>query len=248
MAKQWGGGDNFYIGGYNISGDVNSLGTISGASAPLEVTGIDKSAIERIGGQRTGTMEFTTFFNDAAGQEHAILKTLPTADTQTMYFRGATVGNAAAAMTAKQINYDGTRAADGAFTFNVQALSNGYGLEWGQMLTAGVRTATGGENGTSIDTTGSLDFGAQAYLQVFSFSGTDAQVKIQDSADNSSFTTIATLVFTTITAAPTFERLATGNTATVRRYLRYSISTASGFTSLAFAVMVVKNPIAGVVF
>ena len=31
MAKQSGLGDNFYIGGYNLSGDVGSLGSISGA-------------------------------------------------------------------------------------------------------------------------------------------------------------------------------------------------------------------------
>ena len=248
MAKSSGLGDNFYVAGYNVSGDVNALGNISSPRGVLEDTGIDKSAMERLLGLQDGQVEFTSFFNDAAGQEHAALKTLPTADIQVMYFRGTTVGNAAAAMTAKQINYDGTRAADGGFTFQCQAQANGYGLEWGQMLTPGVKTDTGALNGASIDTGASLSFGGQAYLQVFSFSGTDATVKIQDSADDSSFTTVAGFTFTQTTAAPTFERLAISNTSTIRRYVRAQSITTGGFTSLSFAVMVVKNPIAGRVF
>src|SRR4051812_31688817 len=116
MAKQTGLGDAFYIGGYNLSSDVNALGNISGPQTPIESTGIDKSAMERLGGQRSGLIEFTTFFDDQAIQEHAALKGLPTADTQCMYFRGTTLGNPAAAMTAKQINYDGARGNDGSFT------------------------------------------------------------------------------------------------------------------------------------
>ena len=47
-------------------------------------------------------------------------------------------------------------------------------------------------------------------------------------------------------AAPTAERIAIGNTATIRRYLR--VITTGGFTNCTFAVVVVKNEIAGQVF
>ena len=246
MAKSSGLGDNFYIGGYDLSGDVGSLGTISNSVATLETTGINKSAMERLTGQRNGTIEFTSFFNDAALQEHVALKSLPTTDRIATYARGTTLGNQAACMVCKQINYDGTRAADGAFTFNVQALSNAYGIEWGNLLTAGVATATGAGNQTSIDTGGSLSFGAQIYLQVFAFSGTDATVKVQDSADNAAFATIQFMTQTT--TAPGAERIALSNTSTVRRYVRAAIDTAGGFSSLSFAVVIVKNDFAGLVF
>jgi hypothetical protein len=249
VAKQSGLGANFYVGGYNISGDVGSLGSISGGNAPLEVTAIDKSAFERIGGLRNGTIEFSTFYNTAALQEHVALKGLLTTDRTVTYAQGTTIGDPAACMTAKQINYDFTRAADGSLTTAVQAQSNGYGLEWGIQLTAGVRTDTGATNGASVDTTGSLSFGIQAYLQVFAFSGTDITFTVQDSANDSTFATITGLgSFTQVTAGPTTERIASTNTTTVRRYLRLATTTSGGFSSCSFSVVFVKNEIASQVF
>jgi hypothetical protein len=156
MAKQTGLGDNCYVGGYDLSGDIGSLSKISGAQAVLDVTGINKSAHERIGGLRDGGIDFTAFFNPAIGQAHPVLSALPRTDVQVMYFRGTAIGNPAAACVAKQINYDGTRGADGALTFAVQAQANAFGLEWGKQLTAGKRTDTAATNGASINDTPGL--------------------------------------------------------------------------------------------
>lgn len=248
MAKSTGLGDNFYLGGYDLSGDTNALGEIGGGIATLDTTGIDKSAMERIGGLRDGRIEWVSHFNPTAGQQHTALKSLPTTDRHLMYLRGTTLGNPAACMVGKQLNYDPSRADDGRMTIAVRAESNNYGLQWGRSLTAGKRTDSAATNGTGIDTTASADFGAQAFLQVFSITGTDATVTIQDSADNVSFANVTGLVFTQVTAAPTTERLATANTATVRRYIRAITSTSAGFSSLVFAVVVIKNEIASQVF
>ncbi len=107
-------------------------------------------------------MSWKAFFNPAVGATHDKLSALPTADVHCMYMRGTTLGNPAACQVSKQINYDGTRADSGEFTFAVEAQCNGFGLEWGQQLTAGKRTDTGATNGTSIDTAASAAFGAQA--------------------------------------------------------------------------------------
>jgi hypothetical protein len=125
MAKQSGLGDNFYIGGYNISGDVGSLGGMSGGPAVQENTGIDKLAFERQGLLRSGQIEFTAFFNDAAAQEHIALKSLPLTDRIATYCRGTTLGNQAACLVGKQLNYDFSRSADGALTESVTVQSNG---------------------------------------------------------------------------------------------------------------------------
>lgn len=248
MAKQSGLGDGLIIGGVNVSGDVNSLGNIGGGPAPWEVTGIDKSAIERIGLNRDGRIEFVSYFNKAAGAAHLKLSTLPTADTLITYLRGTSIGSPAASMMAKQIGYDPTRGADGSLTFAVSGQANAYGLEWGQQLTAGMRTDTAATNGTSLDGAASSAFGAQVYLQASSAAGTSFTVTIEDSADNVSFAAVTGLAFTAVTPAgsPTFQRLATANNATIRRYVR-AVTTGT-FTSAVFNVVLVRNETAGIVF
>ncbi|MFF7550945.1 hypothetical protein ACFZCU_46185 [Streptomyces canus] len=245
--KSSGLGDNLYIQGFDASGDIQQLGGIGGGPALLNFTGINKSAYERQGGLRTGQIEFTAFHNHVAvtGGTHEKLAALPRTDVILTYCRGTTLGDAAASLVGKQVNYDPTRGDDGMLTFGVSGQSNGFGIEWGQQLTAGIRTDTAATNGTGIDTTASASFGGQAYLQVFSpFTGTDATVKIQDSADNVSFADVAGLSFTQITAGPTSERIATAAGATIRRYVRAATVTTGGFTSLSFSVNFIKNEVA----
>lgn len=403
MSKTSGLGDNCFVGGYDLSGDIGALSKISGTIATLDVTGINKLAPERIGGLRNGLLDFTAFFNPTAGQAHPVLSALPRTDVGVMYLRGTALGNPAACMIAKQLNYDGTRANSGAFTFNVSTQANGFGLEWGRQLTPGPFTAfsglsgdtstfeggistwvasvncsiaqsaaqahggtkslaltstaagnmsaahvtatpnglggipvvagssclvsgwfrsavsartcamqvswynsagaflststgstitdsttawtqassthtapasaafaivlaqvvaTGGAaevhyvddvlfsvvNPASIDDGAQTLFGAQAYLQVTAFTGTDVTVTVQDSADNVTFANVTGLSFTATTAAHTTQRIATANNATIRRYLRLVTTTVGGFTTVTCAVTVVRNQIAGVVF
>ncbi len=246
MAKQSGLGDNLYVSGFDLSGDVGSLSKIGGGPALLDITAINSSAYERIGGLRDGSIEFNAFFNDSAGQAHKTLSALPYTDVLLAYFRGAALGNQAAFLTAKQIDYAVTRGNDGALTVQVAAQSNGFGIEWGVQLTAGKRTdSTATSPGTGVDTTTvSTAFGLQAQLQVFSFTGTSVTVKIQDSADNASFADVAGLTFTAATGR-TSERIATSATQTIRRYLR--VVTTGTFSNAVFSVVANRNE-AAVVF
>ena len=240
MTKQSGLGDNLYLSGVDLSGDTNSIGQVGGGPAPLEFTGIDKSAYERIGGERDGRLSWVSYFNPTGA--HPTLSALPTADVHLMYCRGTTLGNPAACMVAKQPNYDGKRDTSGAFLFSLDAVANGFGVEWGTLLTAGKRSDTTATNGTGVDlTTVSTAFGWQAYLQVFSFTGTSVTVQLQDSADNASFANLgAGGAFTAVTAAPGTQRLVSpGATDTVRRYLR--VATSGTFSQATFAVVFVRN-------
>lgn len=252
MAKQSGLGDNFYVSGYDLSGDTASLDNVGGGPALIDVTAINKSAYERIGGTRDGRIEWTSYFNpDNPGitfTEHTALAGLPTTDVNLMYFRGTALGGPVASLIGKQLNYDMTRAEDGKLTLKVTADANGYGLEWGVSLTAGIRTDTAATNGTGVDTLASANFGGQAYLQVFAFTGTDMTVKIQDSADNVSFTDVASFAFTQVTSGRQGQRIALSNTATIRQYVRAVTTTTGGFSSAAFAVSLVKNATAGILF
>ncbi len=145
-------GSAFYVGGYDISGDVNALSSISSPMATLDVTGINKYAHERLGGLRDGSMAFTTIFNVDAGQEHLVLSNFPRTDTIGSFFAGQAIGNAAASINAKQVDYAPTRANDGMLTNATSLQANGYGLEWGRQLTAGARTDTAATNGSGYAT------------------------------------------------------------------------------------------------
>ena len=63
MAKQSGLGDNFYIGGYDLSGDLSSIDQASGGPALIDVTGIKSLGNERIGALRSADLQFTSFWN-----------------------------------------------------------------------------------------------------------------------------------------------------------------------------------------
>lgn len=241
MAKQTGLGDNFYVAGYDLSGDI---GSIEG-SAPLvmhEVTGIDKSAKERRGGVRDGQMSWSAWFNPSNNQAHDRFSNLPTTDVNVTYARGTTLGNPGYCMVAKQLNYDGKRGNGGEFTFDVEAQANAFGAEWGRQGTAGKRTDTAATNGTSVDfLVGSTTFGLQAYLQVFSFTGTSATVKIQESSDNAVGDPFADVVGGTFGAQTAIgaSRIATATNLTVERYLR--VVTTGVFSECTFSVVIVRN-------
>lgn len=241
MAKQGGMGDNLYVGGYNLSGDIGSLGKIGGGPAPLDLTGIDKSAFERRGGLRDGSIEFTSYFNPSIDQAHDRLSDLPTIDVLVSYFRGTALGGQSANLVGKQINYDPSRAADGSLTIGVQALANGFGLEWGTSMTAGRRTDGTAGAGTAVDFGAASAFGLQAYLHVFAFTGTSVTVKLQESSDAGGVDTWADVVGGGFAAATgvTSQRIATTSNLAVEQFLR--VVTTGTFTNAVFAVSVARN-------
>lgn len=99
-------------------------------------------------------------------------------------------------------------------------------------------TATSTATGTGVDTFGYND--AMVALEVGAVSGTSPtlDVKIQDSADNSTFADVTGLTFTQVTASNNSQvlRVSGLNTSTRRRYLR-AVGTIGGTTpSFAFGV------------
>ncbi len=243
MAKQTGLGDNLYVGGFDLSGDVGSIGTIGGGPTALDVTSVDQSAMDRLGGVRDGRIEFSAFYNVGTGRAHPVLSALPTTDVQMMYFRGTTLSGPAAVMIGKQINYDGNRGGDGSFTFDVSAQANAYGLEWGKMLTAGKQTESSAGDGTGVDfAVGSTTLGLQAHVQCFAFTGTSITIVLEESQNDDSGDPYAAVTgggFAAISAAQTVERIATSATQTIERWLRLSWS--GTFSNAVFAVVVNRN-------
>jgi len=244
MSKRTGLGSQLWVSGYDLSGDAGSVPRISGGPAWLPVTGINKSAHERKGGRRDGRLMANVWFNDAAGQAHAALSPLPTADVMLTWAAGETVGDPAACLVAKQVGYDPTFGNDGSLSFGVEAQANAYGIEWGETLSAGTDNVTGAGNSASLDGAAASSNGLQAYLHVFAFTGTDVTIKLTESSDDFSADSASDVTggaFTQVTSAPTWERIATANDLAVERYLRANFATSAGFSSLDYAIIVVRN-------
>lgn len=237
MAKTSGLGDAAFVDGYDLSGDIQALDGVHGGPAALDFTSIDRSAMERQGGIRDGSISFTSFFNAATGRAHPKLSALPTADVVVSYLRGTAAGAPAACCIGKQIGYDPTRADDGSLTLKAEAQANGFGLEWGVQLDGGKRTDAAATDGDGLDQTAQTTHGAQAYLHVFSFTGTSCTVSVEDSADDSSY---AALIDFTAATGPTSERKAVSGT--VDRYVR--VSTSGTFSECTFAVIFIRNQVA----
>ena len=107
-----------------ISNDVTSI-NVDTPFGEQDITGLDKSAIERLllRADCTGTM--TGVFNTTASMSHATLKT-PGSKTFVIGFPGATL-----TFTAVTTNYAVTMAEDGSLVWSVNwALSSGTAAAW----------------------------------------------------------------------------------------------------------------------
>lgn len=241
MAKSSGLGAGLLVGGTDVSGSIGTVQRIASPRSTLELTDITQSAPERALALKDGGIDFTAWFDPDVA--HPVLAALPRTDTMVSYLhRRATQGSPAASMVAKQLSYDGARAQDGSFSFAVATVSNAYGLEWGNLLSEGVQTRTTTGGGASLDGGAATSFGFQAYLHVTAFTGTDATFTIQSSSDNGAGDTFAAVTggaFTQVTGTG-WERIQTARDASIERYLR--VSTTGTFTSVTFAVIVVRNP------
>jgi len=250
MAKTSGLGMRLAVDGYDIAGDVQSFNA-HGGPAVWDATGIDKYAYERQGGRRDGGLDAVTFLNPGAlvvatplvdTGSHYALRSRPVTDR--ILTAWMTQSTDAVSLVAKQGNYDPTEAADGSVTIAVGAMANGYGLEWGDQLTAGKVSSSGAGAKASVDFTAGTNFGAQAWLQVFSFTGTDATIAVQSSSDNGggdAFADVTGLVFDSVTTSPQAQRKETSRTLAIERYLRVNVTTTGGFSALSFLVVVNKN-------
>ena len=202
------------------------------------MTGINKSAPERILGRRTAQIAFDSFF-DTTGA-FATLSALATTDNIITYCPGVALGKQAACMVSKQITYDASRAQDGAFTFAVDNASNGYGLEWGDQF--GIITDAGAASSDPIDAGAASTFGWQAYLHVTALTGTNVIVTLEESSDDAVGDAYAAMTggaFTSATGAGAQRLAGTGN---IERYVR--VTTSGVFTSATFLVVFVRNSLA----
>lgn len=239
MSKQSGLGDQLFVAGYDIGGDINTISNLSTPRETLPSTGITVFAQERMFGKRDGLAEVTSYWNVDSDRVFDAFSALPRTDAHLMYCRGEGIGNEAFCLVGKQIDYNPSRGDDGSLLSTTSVSAAAYGADWSRQLTAGKDTHASAASSTSLDTAASVSFGFQAYLQVFSIGSGTATVTIQDSANNTDWTNLTSGAFAAVTARGAQRIVSSSATAAVRRYLR--VTTTGTFTDLVFAVAINKN-------
>ena len=245
MAKSSGLGMRLYLQGLDISGDVGAINSIHASMAPLEVTGIDKSAVERIIGRHDGEITFNVWFNDAAAANRAasagssffVLSALPTTNVLALVLKGTTRGDTVWAITAKQVNYDWSRNADGSLQGTVQLLgAAGFPLENGKLLVAKTTHASATDE-TGINHGSQSTVGAVGFLQHFTALTGTVEYDIEDSSDSTNgvdgiWANLLPFVDVATPYAATAQRVAVNGT--VEKWTR--ASTNGTFTGAQFAM------------
>jgi len=122
MAKQTGLGDYFALDDSSgslrdISNDVTNV-TFNQGQNLLDITGIDKSAIERLIGLGDITVSVSGVFNSASNQSHAVLSTLSGTRTMSYAVGGNTSGKPILTVEVLVGSYNLDRATDGGLTWS----------------------------------------------------------------------------------------------------------------------------------
>ena len=234
MAKTNGLNVRLYTAGYDLSGDANALSGMGYTNELLDVTTLDVSARKRIVGTVDSEISVEAFFDNAASQQHAVWTSnsnkLPTADQVVLIPLGSTAGDGGVGLVSKQGTYNIARGPGSAITASTTYTANGSGSEFGVMLTALDDTYSSASSGTSIDNSASSSSGGAAYVQVFSLASGTVAMKVEHSANNSSWSDL--VAFTNATGI-TSERVTVSGT--VNRYIRFT--TTGTFSNANVAVL-----------
>ena len=138
MAKESGIGmtvtiDDAAGAGQAITNDITNV-QISTPRGVQDITGLDKSAIERLLLLADGTLTFNGVFNDAANMSHAVLKTVPTqSGSGTGATRTVVIVHSGQTLTVEVVftDYSLNRAQDGSLTWTATGVvANGTAPTW----------------------------------------------------------------------------------------------------------------------
>lgn len=136
MSKQTGLGDQLLVedsGGTarDISNDVTNH-TLNLPQNLQDVTGLDKSAMERLALLNDGQIQISGVFNPAANMSHDVFKSKANVRTVTYRVGGNTNGNPQVSMDMLVENYNLSRGADGSLTWQASlSLADGTVPTWG---------------------------------------------------------------------------------------------------------------------
>jgi hypothetical protein len=185
------------------------------------------------------------FSQDASGVDAVLQPAIGAATTPlvTVAFQTGTIGNKCVLGKAHETSYSvSSPVADvtsisADFNASAETANQTYGIRNGVMLTAGGSIAFGSlGNLSSVDNSASSTAGGMANLHVTAntITGGSTTIKVQHSADNSTFVDLIT--FTAVSASTTTKEFS-AVTGTVNRYIRATASTAGSAGAITFNIV-----------
>ena len=240
------------VGGANLSGDSRSLGSIGTQYDTVEVHGFDAALKERLVGQDDAMFgPYQALFNDrpaAIGPvqpgSHIVLSTSDNMGVSAFFGLGAApaIGNPAYSKTANKTSYTVSATNADAVVINADFTTRGGPIDnagWGRALAVGVSLSDTDEL-DSVDNGAATTGGAGVYLHVTQSAGVmaanDWEITIEDSADDTTFATIATL--SADGSVATSERALIAGT--IRRYVR-AVATKTDGTDIIFWINLIRG-------
>ena len=237
MAFVHGKETNVLIDGSDVTSYLNQAATSRGHATALTTTfGNDDHTY--IAGLESGNIAMGGYFDGDTDAIHDVLGGLFAGDNSpviSVAHQGfGTIGNVAIMLAGIQTQYDIAGSVADAVAITASADANGGLRNGGTVIHAlGERTTT--FDGSSNDEGGSTAFGGAAHLHVTAFTGTDVDIRLQDSANDSTWADLAAWAGTS--AVGGYRTVVTG---TVDQYLRVIIDGGT-FSSVTFAVCFARN-------
>lgn len=227
-------GTRLYFGGYDLSCDSRTFGTLENSTSEVDVTGWCETAGNYLSDKlRTvGLLGYQAIVNDASGRSHATLKNAPNSDVLSLAIGSGgavpAIGDMAYLLPAIQmgapVSFDGSIAIVAAdFRFDADQMDSDYDNPWGVVLQhATSLTAT--TNAASVDNGASTANGGFGIVHITISDGGTWVLKIQHSIDDAAWADLIT--YTIIGDA--IEAEGAGVSGTVNRYLRFQATRTSG--------------------
>ena len=225
---------NVFINEYDFSTYFNDVSATSTVETS-ETSAFGSTAKEYIVGLVDGTVSLSGMFDGTAtGTDVVFSAVLGSTTKQNVIVApsGHSNGASAIVLEADDTSYEVSGAVADVVQTSAEFQSSD-GVEHGKILSSGSAISATG-NGTSVDNTTSSANGGVGFLSVpTNTRNGNITVKVQQSADNSTFTDLITFTVVSSTAK-TFERVEV--TGTVARYLRVNY-TVAGSTGTATPVV-----------
>lgn len=227
MAFTHGKSTKVYVSGYDLSAFLNMANVAMNADL-AEVSTFGSTYKSFVAGLVDSKMSLGGFFDSVTGGPDAVLTSLLGTDAYLAVLpQGDVQGTRGRGMYGVEITYEVTTGLDGAAQISMEAQSK-KGAEPIVVNTVLLDRTTTGQDATGVNGGGQTTNGWSAFLQCTAMSGTGAPtcaVKLQDSADNSSFADVTGGAFVTLSTAnanvPGGQRIESAAGATLRQYTRF---------------------------
>lgn len=228
------------VGGYDLTGYLQEAAPDVEVEK-LETTVFGDSAKTYIAGLRDGGLDLKGLYDGSANAVHARLKTeVGSVDRLVTYApEGLTLGYPAIVLRSLASKYAVKSQVGGLIEvsarFDAQA-GLGGSIDLNAKSLQPLTAVTGTGNGSSVDNAASSANGGIGVLHVVAFTGTDATIKIQHSADDITYADLVTFTAATGVGA---EAVQSAAGTSVNRYLRRNIT--GTFTSITFALLFARR-------